>query len=790
MRLLFRFIFSLFLITCTARNVFAWPELCGDGFPNSNSGGTFGSCAAGYVDAQSGTGCDLLCPEGDKDGDLYAVSGPTAAGVLAGLSGNDCDDTDRSIYPGIATTKGCPAGQYHTCQASGAYDSCAPLVGAYADKCLHRYYIDATDGSNSNPGTFTLPWKDQRMFSTNDVNPLGWHQPVAGDCFIYKTSAVNNTVGTIFGKTVGLFLYNNDCTVDNPCRILNLPGTKPVLSFPGTLGNPATALYFYSSNNWEFGGIEVTGNYADANGFTPNAGILMVDASTNIHFFNMLVHDNSCVRNNNCEGLSIGTSSNVSMDQSLFWDNYDPVTVVSEPGNNVRNFSSVNSSARGSTFIFTHGSPQNGHNWDEKHSTPYTSTTLIGCSFQGGTFGVATGAPNYNIRYSRFDNNTYHFGSYDLGGPTFQGGRPVASPGNPVIPSSKVFSDNTLTNGRFAYIKPTKAYNLNGTNAIDDCSGDVVFSDFTFERNVVFDTTTGYSGDAEFFDVNNYVSDSLFRDLVGAGKLKLANNCEFNPNTALLYSVTASNDGSPACGGRGTRGRTFTGLAAWQAGDSTGPTYTAPYSIPPTDIGSVSVNPSIDAYGRAVAAECKNYGSRKLDDVVPTPTPTATPTETPTETPTATPTETPTATPTATPVYALQCVSSGFITQEFTVANRLWNRPTISIADLSTCEGYVGLSKDTENLTITVRPEGSAVDLIYSQDSGTIQGIDELGTFVEPAANSIRFQEVDSDAQPGIYELQLSSSLLANDVTKRFDVCVTGAARVPYGTCLKLYVRP
>jgi hypothetical protein len=112
-----------------------YTEICGDGIDNDSSGG------------------DLPCPSPDADRDAYFTNG---AGPN---SGTDCDDTNRHIFPGVYTSVGCSAGNFHYCNSNGTYSSCAPLSSANAASfgCTNLYFMSPTGGTSA-AGTYADPW--------------------------------------------------------------------------------------------------------------------------------------------------------------------------------------------------------------------------------------------------------------------------------------------------------------------------------------------------------------------------------------------------------------------------------------------------------------------------------------------------------------------------------------------------------------------------------------------------------------------------------------------------------
>lgn len=120
MRKVFQFSFLMFLLLSVSTSAFAGnldndEEICGDGYENVSNPYSYGACPSSthmntYPWAPAG--CDRLCTGDDQDAD----------GFPAWL---DCNDKDKTIFPGRDTTDGCSAGQWRTCNTGGTY-SAAP----------------------------------------------------------------------------------------------------------------------------------------------------------------------------------------------------------------------------------------------------------------------------------------------------------------------------------------------------------------------------------------------------------------------------------------------------------------------------------------------------------------------------------------------------------------------------------------------------------------------------------------------------------------------------------------
>lgn len=138
------------------------------------------------------------------------------------------------------------------------------------------------------------------------------------------------------------------------------------------------------------------------------------------------------------------------------------------------------------------------------------------------------------------------------------------------------------------------------------------------------------------------------------------------------------------------------------------------------------------------------------------------------------------------PAAALADCPAQFQTEEFvhrTIVNPMF---TILIPRDDTCQGKTGLAFNTTGLVISVRQDNESVAAVYAQSSSKIETIATLGTYAAPSAtDKIRFREVDSSNQPGVYEIQPSRALIIPN-RRRLDVCVKGSGFAE--TCMKVHV--
>ena len=560
-------------------------DVCGDGRADAG-GGTPTGCTVGYIPAIYGAeGCDKLCDGNDGDGDGFNKVGTASV---------DCDDTDKTIYPGAVTTKGCAGGSWRTCGDNGQFSACQST--AYCPSgCTSCFYLDPVNGSNSADGRSPTaqaghgPWKSYLMFTTygSPSKPAGWHQPAAGECFLFAGGTYTDSYAPFGNFPMGMYFQSINGTPQQKIQFLAMPGQRPRLNPPGNATTPIIPLMFNRSSNIVVTGFEVTGNFCDGNSFAPDAGCVLIDQSTNVDVSGMYVHDNDGVRNNNVGGIILSSASNnVSIHNSGIWDNYDHAAVSagrSGADTNIMVFRGSGNSIRNNTLFYTFASANvSSENIRQKHADYTSSLDISKNVIHRGAYAVSICGPNYVASDNLIADADLAFYIADRGGTSYQLG-------------TQKIQYNTILNTRFIGYNPQKAYNQSGAPAADACSSDVTIGPLVVENNLVVDNRSAYTGENELIAVHRYGPDSLYNDVVTGGKLVFRNNCYFNSTGApFLMSLFTSNNGDTSCSGRGSRGVDYTSLSAWMA---------AGY-----DAGSVSVNPQLDGFLKPTAALCLNKG--------------------------------------------------------------------------------------------------------------------------------------------------------------------------------------
>lgn len=242
------------------------PEICGNGIDDGSSSGTHGSCGAGYANAlydasgTADTGCDLLCPEYDKDNDGYtsALSGGGSS-CIAGLRGStlcDPDDTNKWIYPGVVVSGGCTAPDYKVAPGDGttvAATSCTtgpycPATGSGA--C---YYVSQSGNDSTGDGSYGNPWKSLGKAGgggSAGSPPSGAHTLVAGDAIVILGTS-NLTTQYSQGSFNVFLQVSQSGTSSNPILIVRDPHSTAKLSTSGGGAgiNCASNVDYYTLND-------------------------------------------------------------------------------------------------------------------------------------------------------------------------------------------------------------------------------------------------------------------------------------------------------------------------------------------------------------------------------------------------------------------------------------------------------------------------------------------------------------------------------------------------------------
>lgn len=551
-------------------------EICGSGY-DEDSSGTAGSCPSGEVDAWAGTGCDLLCQGADQDRDGYTTTQ------------GDCDDTNRQIIPDTATTDGCSAGYYRLCKQDGSgYGACTQSsVTPYCpEDCGTCYYIDDVDGSDSTgDGSYASPWQTYLMFTTYyqaGDRPSGWHDVSPGECFVFMGGTYDSEY-LWNGVERGLYMHNESCTSGSPCGVYAYPGETVIFDLAGISSDPIPALTISSSNYWTISGIIFENNYTDVSHGSTNAGVINYGSSSNGKFYNNIVRDNDCPRNNNCTGLAIISSDNTEVYNNLLYDNFDSTT-TGENNTQFLDYLSTGVNVHDNVMFYTDANAASGSILKKKQADYGDVFTANENILFNGDFCLLLSGDTVTAQRNYISDCNRGVEVSDLGGKAYM------SSGERNLEYNTFFNVQQILE-----YNPTRAYNQDGTSAADKCSGDADIAQLNFRYNIIEDDSGSYAQDTAVIDVDTYGPDQLYADVVTDDTLTIDMNCWYNSAaTAFRGGIFPSNNGDTTCAGRGNNGDTYTTWSTWTAAG--------------WDANSFNEDPALDADGIATTDNCKDWG--------------------------------------------------------------------------------------------------------------------------------------------------------------------------------------
>lgn len=548
-------------------------ELCGNGLDDSQSGYTKGSCPAGWADAVFSDGCDLLCPEPDKDHDGYD-------------SDVDCDDTNRRVFPGVQVSAG--GGQYKTCQSDGTYTAAGALTTG-----THTYYVDCTSGNNSNAGTSlatAFATIGKIAGGSTGSPPASPVTLVAGD-HVYITG---NCSTTYSDGTLQVHAYLTQAgSAGNEIIIEGLPGALPTITQSSGFGFSVASTASY-----------VTFKNLIGTNTSTTRGTFVYGGGDHVTVSNIVAHSITGDGNNNDSCVRASGTNYFRVDHSLLWDckengagneqNIDGIKWMDDDGvgdgmGHYAGYNVVGDDAKDST--------NGGHCFRSKHGTNAADSAPDGTIIERnycinpGTFGVQWDGSGLKLRRNLF----YGTGSDKL--------LYVIDASDSGINDQDA---NEVTDNTFYKMS---ALNWNSVNT------SAVMS-YTVTGNVFYDGDTSYvAGNNEgIFSICGYCSDATKATLEALHYFESHGNCFYNPNTALVFSYFAVSSGPSD-----DEGANYS-FSSWKALTVQTPTF---------DSDSYSENPTVDSYFRATSTNCANKGwLQTSEESTPGPTPTPTPTYT------------------------------------------------------------------------------------------------------------------------------------------------------------------
>ncbi len=471
-------------------------EICGDG-----------------VD-QDCNGSDLLCNNSDRDGD-------------GAESDVDCDDTNRSVYPGslmtcssascASGTKKCQSGwQTATC-------SCTPACEATGSgKC---YYIDPRNGSDTGAGTWASAWRTLANVSTyynTSARPAKWVLLKAGDVVYIKEGEISGSYLQRSEKVLAAF-EEIQGTASAPIVIKGYPGSRPVLR-PSA---DAKGIPLYMNKHMAFSNLELIGGYQSGFRLMSSEDITMDD---------IWVHNMDGEDNENPAGVYFDHAVRSTLRNSIVYDNYDRTNADTGGIKNTNNRNIV--LFRGGFNRITHSTifnsrkitePKGGGCIAYKHSSDIANATfevdhnvLWNCWDTG--IGVSTW--HARIHHNLLINSD---------------GIMIADHGGLAHLEDIRIYNNTLSNS-WIFIRPTNEYSK--------------FGPIQIINNVVVDKEVN-NNDRSIFNVDPYGTDAMYRESIEKGNIASEGNCFYaNPSSALFVVYGAD--------GRFGNLGTSTNFAGWK----------------------------------------------------------------------------------------------------------------------------------------------------------------------------------------------------------------------------------
>jgi parallel beta-helix repeat protein len=503
------------------------PEICGDG-----------------VD-QDCNGSDLACPGSDQDRDGSPL-------------GNDCNDFDRFVYPGVYTSCTLPDGKTGTrqCQSNATYSACSatPLCEATAGRTC--YYISALTGSDSNPGTFAAPFKTYKnivsYYQCETQCPPGAKALRAGDVVYFMSGIYRDTYTYYQPNDSGMLFRFVHGTATEPVRIKAYPGAKAILAPP----KPAKPLYVLNSSYLIIEGLEITEGW--------ESGIRVAD-SDNVEIRNNIIHNVDGDGNENMAGLYLVGAKNIRAHHNTIFDNHDRLKAPTNPSGG----------GNRQVTLFSGGNIRLNHNVIFNSRKQLAGCLLYKHSqdLPGGVFELdynmfwncedtTMGSASYNSRiHHNLVIDSVVTGIRDWGGPAH-------------LRDVDVYN-NTFVNMRGAglYYVPTTDWGPLGV--------------VKFRKNIVAATSVSSPG-TQFrgLDIAPYGSDAMHASLMSPGLFIAENNCYWHDTVTPTFGWF-SQTSSGALGG-------IYSLATWQGMGK--------------DLGSKIVDPQIDGFFRPTNVNCAAAG--------------------------------------------------------------------------------------------------------------------------------------------------------------------------------------
>lgn len=527
---------------------------------------------------------DTICGvDTNNDGTAdFACTGVTDADRDGYETADDCDDTDKTIYPGWGgryTGDGCAANEYKECQDNGTFTACTNLSAFTGPTGTTSLKWISPSGNNANAGTFASPWLDYRCVTDSGLGC--YTNPTAGLTVVFRAGTYTATWDT---GSKQLYLDNKDGTEANPITFMGAPGEAVDIVGQGTTPTVIRPVHFVDSNYIRWLNIDSHGGYSDA-GVYFNGGSDPLIAGSSLYNIDGL-------HSNNVAGVKISSGGDRAIVKgNRFYNNYDRANPTQENNYGLVVFTVDSITIEDNEFFgdntngcylsaIKHGKSGGSAIW--RRNVFYNSR----CS------AIVNEQPNTDVHNNYFENVASGDGlaiSY-----RYLGNGP--------------FYDNMdVAYNTFSGVAPLEVFTSATTMAVTNI--------LTFRNNNVVDNrTTAYPADGTdgFIRIGHYGGDAQYA--LAFPLLTFTNNCYYQSDSeALFFSLFGADSGAGGYGPAGNAGDTYSGLAAWQASPGL------------YDLASSNVDPNYDADDIAQTAACTDSGwNVNYPEEVPAPVSTGT----------------------------------------------------------------------------------------------------------------------------------------------------------------------
>ena len=387
-------------------------------------------------------------------------------------------------------------------------------------------YIDAINGSDDNPGTFSAPWRTPVNVNTSiyyQYRPSTWVGLKPGDV-VYLMEGVYGDVfypGSDAGPTGGepavFHMQGVDGTAEKPIVIRNYPGQHAIIEPEGDF----RGFHFYDCSYIDIRGLEIRNSY--------DRGIRF-ESIRSSRLSSLLIHDTDGKVEANVAGIELAFCRDIEINNSVLYNNYDrEAAAAHQQTENSCNIVMFNNSGRIGVYdsvLFQTGKGDgqySGCGLKYKHASddPESSFEVSGCFFDNHKYyEVANATANAWVHHNVFHGGAgadYAYASLNLGGPVHQ--------------KNDVFEYNTIYGIGGYFVFPT-TYDEDDT--WDDLNGNV------YQFNIMYDLTTRRDKERRPIQLSAYMSDDLYLESIDG--FQFDSNCYFNPNMSMLFGFAEEGD--------------------------------------------------------------------------------------------------------------------------------------------------------------------------------------------------------------------------------------------------------